>query len=447
LVGLPFLETLAPKHALGQSGAAPKRFLGYLYPNGMMMEDWRPVGIGENFTLGKMMGPAGRVFADGRQPFPVVQDGPSLEVVKQQLLLISGMQNTHQTEGVPGDHAGGVGAFMTNRTVLKATDANMGGPSIDYVIAKTIGNDTRRPYMAMAGEGSRPSGTLCDSGFSCAVGDHISFDDKGVNLPRVANPGDMFDQLFQGLDPSANAAAIAERKARSKSVLDLVAAEATSLEGTLSRQDRPRLQEFLNSVREVERRIDAGGNVTLECKPPTRRSAFNFVDGRATIDVCHELMALAFQCDATRVISFMWGNSSNGRPHDFIDAPGGHHDISHYGGNADSIARLKRIDYWWMRRFAEFLIRLQNLPDIDGRTVLDNTLVFQSSDISDGDSHNHDDMPVILAGGGAGFTMGRHIALKDRWFGDLFISLGQAFGANLTSFGEHGTAAVSELIV
>ncbi len=447
LVALPFLETLAPQQALGQAGAAPKRFLGYLYPNGMMMDDWRPVGVGTTFTLGKTMGASGRVFNDGRAPFPAAQDGPSLEVVRKQLLLISGMQNTRQTMGVPGDHAGGVGAFLTNRTVLKDTDATMGGPSIDYVIAQTIGKDTRRPYFAMAGEGARPSGTLCDSGFSCAVGDHISFDDKGVNLPRVENPGEMFDQLFQGLDPNANAMAAAERKAQNKSVLDLVTAEAAALESSLSHQDRPRLQEYLSAVREVERRIQAGGSASAECKLPMRRTGFNFEDGRTTIDVCHELMALAFQCDATRVISFMWGNSSNGRPHNFIDAPGGHHDLSHYGGNADSMARLRRIDYWWARRFAEFLIRLQGMTDIDGRTVLDNTLVFQSSDISDGDSHNHDDMPVILAGGGAGFTMGRHINLPKRWFGDLFVSIGQAYGANLSKFGEHGTEPIKELVV
>jgi hypothetical protein len=446
LIGLPFLETLAPRRALGQPVVAPKRFLGYLYPNGMMMDDWRPTGLGKGFTLGKTMGPAGRVFEDGRKPFPAAQDGPSLEMVREHLLIISGMQNTQQINKIPGDHAGGVGALLTNRTVPKDVNARMGGPSIDFLLSQSIGLGTRRPYFAMSGEGSRPAGTLCDSGFSCAVGDHISFDQDGLNLPRVENPGQMFDQLFEGLDPMANQQAIAERKARDKSVLDLVTAEATALEGQLSRQDRPRLQEYLTSVREVERRIAASAS-GAECTLPTRRDApFSFQDGRTTIDLCHELMALAFQCDATRVISFMWGNSSNGRPHDFIDAPGGHHDISHYGGNADSIARLRRIDYWWARRFAELLIRLKGLPDVDGRTVLDNTLVFQSSDISDGDQHNHDDMPVILAGGAAGFALGQHIELKDRWFGDLFLSIAQAFGLDLQSFGEHGTAPIAELL-
>jgi hypothetical protein len=448
LIALPFLETLAPKHALGQAGGAPKRFLGYLYPNGMMMDDWRPVGFGANFTLGKTMGPSGRVFNDGRMPFAASQDGPGLEAVKSKLLILSGLQNTQQIDKIPGDHAGGFGSFMTNRTVPKTANANMGGPSLDFVIAQTIGQETRRPYFVMAGEGSRPAGSLCDSGFSCAVADHISFDQNGVNLPRVEKPGEMFDQLFEGLDPNANAQAAAERKARNKSVLDLVAAEATSLEASLSRQDRPRLQEYLTSVREVERRISGGDGGGVQCVPPMRSGTnFNFENGRATIDICHELMALAFQCDATRVISFMWGNSANGRPHNFIDAPGGHHDISHYGGNADSIARLRRIDYWWARRFSEFLIRLDGMTDIDGRTVLDNTLVFQSSDISDGDAHNHDDMPVMLAGGAAGFGMGRHLDLKDRWFGDLFISIANAFGAPVTTFGEQGKQPLSEVEV
>ncbi|HVJ16710.1 MAG TPA: DUF1552 domain-containing protein [Polyangiaceae bacterium] len=444
LISLPFLETFAPRKALGQAGSAPKRFLGYLYPNGMVMDDWRPVGTGTDFTFGPSMGASGRVFNDGRVPYPVEQDGPGLEMVKNQLLILSGLQNTQQEEG-PGDHAGGIGSLLTNRTVPRATDGDMGGPSIDFVISETIGKDTRVPYIAMAGEVARPSGTLCDSGFSCAVGDHITFDNDGKNLPRFDNPLLMFDQLFAGLDPNANQAAIEERRALDKSVLDLVVNEATALEAKLSYQDRPRLQEYLTSVREVERRITNAASGVACTLPAQPTSEFNFQDGRTTIDICHELMALAFQCDATRVISYMWGNSSNGRPHNFIDAPGGHHDISHHGGNPDNVGRLQRIDYWWFRRFSEFLIRLQGMSDVDGRSVLDNTLVFQSSDVSDGDAHNHDDMPVILAGGAAGFTLGRHVQYEGNWFGELFVSIAQAFGSPITTFGEHGMAPLAGL--
>jgi hypothetical protein len=442
-IGLPFLEALAPKRAVGAAGAAPKRFLGYFYPNGMWMDDWRPVGTGTNFQFGPAMGPAKRVFTDGFTAYPASEDGPGLDSIRDQVLILSGLQNTKQAPGV-GDHSGGVGAFLTNRTTPRTADAtSMGGPSIDFAISKVIGQSTKRPYLAMSGEVARPAGVLCDSGFSCAVGDHITFDDAGKNVPRFDNPGMIFDQLFMGFSPGASADAAKKRWALDKSILDTVMNEASGLQPKLSYQDRPRFDEYLTSVREVERRIQTlqqGGGVM--CTVPTRQNTgFVFENGRQTIDLCHELMALAFQCDATRVISFMWGNSSNGRPHNFISCPGGHHDISHHGTNQTSINKLKRIDYWWFRRFTALLTRLKGMTDVDGRSVLDNTLIFQGTDVSDGDKHNHDDMPVILAGGAAGFRLGQHVqfpAGTGPWFGDLFVTIAKAFGVNMTTFGEKG---------
>jgi hypothetical protein len=144
----------------------------------------------------------------------------------------------------------------------------------------------------------------------------------------------------------------------------------------------------------------------------------------------------------------MWGNMTSARNYAFIGASGGHHDVSHHGSAAEKIAYLKTVGRWEYNRFGEFLQRLKDMPDLDGRTVLDNTLIFQSSDISDGDSHNHDDMPVVLAGGGAGFTMGRHLEYPGNWFGELFLSIAQAYGVQgLATFGEHGTAALAGLTI
>jgi hypothetical protein len=447
MIGLPFFEALAPRKAIGAAGAAPKRFLGYFYPNGMWMEDWRPTGTGTSFTFGPAMGATGRVFTDGLPAFPAAEQGAGLDSIKDQILIVSGLQNTKQQPGV-GDHSGGVGAFLTNRTTPRQANAtSMGGPSIDYVISKAIGQDTKRPYLAMSGEVARPAGVLCDSGFSCSVGDHISFDDAGMNLPRFDRPSEIFDQLFMGFSPAASADAAKKRWALDKSILDAVMGEAMSLQPKLSYQDKPRFDEYLNSVREVERRIgnlQAGGGAM--CTLPAKPANPTFEQGRQMIDLDHELMALAFQCDATRVISFMWGNSSNGRPHNFISASGGHHDLSHHGTNATSIAKLKRIDYWWFRRFTTFLTRLKGMTDVDGRSVLDNTLVFQSSDISDGDKHNHDDMPVILAGGAAGFRLGQHVQLPGVWFGDLFLTIAKQFGVNIASFGEYGKTPITTLM-
>jgi hypothetical protein len=195
-------------------------------------------------------------------------------------------------------------------------------------------------------------------------------------------------------------------------------------------------------------------------------TAFNLSDPRGSIDIAHELMALAFQCDATRVLSFQWGNSTTNRPHTMIQASGGHHDTSHHGMDATMIAKIRRIDYWWFRRFTALLTRLQGMTDIDGRTVLDNTLIFQSSDVSDGAMHNHNDMPVVLAGGAAGFRLGQHIdvtppgsntgtgggngsnsttTFTGSWFGDLYLAIGKGFGLNLASFGEHSSNPIPGL--
>jgi hypothetical protein len=450
LIGLPYLEALAPRKARA-AGVAPKRFLGYWVPNGMWMDDWRPVGTGSAFTFGPTMGPGGRVWNDGLPTFPTTEDGPGLDSVKDKILILSGLQNTLQENAVPGDHSGGTGSFMTNRTVSKAANAKMGGPSVDYLISKALGQTTKRPYIAMGGEQSLPAGVFCDSGFSCSVGNHVSFDDGGNPLPRFDNAGQIFDQLFAGATTMPNATADAIAAARRKqdtSILDLVTAEATSLQPKLSRQDRPRLDEYLTSVREVERRImlvSPGGGAPM-CMPGTKPGTIPLDQGRQGIDIMHELMALAFQCDATRVISLQWGNSTSNRPHTFIGASGGHHDTSHHGTMVTSINKIKRIDYWWHRRFTAFVKRLSTMPDVDGRTVLDNTLVFQGCDISDGDKHNHNDMPVLLAGGAAGFRLGQHINTNGAWFGDLFLAILKGFGINnVTTFGEHGTAPLAGL--
>jgi hypothetical protein len=460
LIGLPFLESLAPRKALGQTAAAPKRFLGYWYPNGYYMIDWRPTGAGANFTFGLNNGPGNRVWNDGLGTFPTTEDGPGLDSVKDKVMLISGLVNTSQPKGVPGDHSGGTGSFMTNRSVSMAVNAKMGGPSVDYVISQTIGKTTKRPYLAMGGEKARAAGVFCDSGFSCSVGDHISFDSTGNPLTRFDDPGQIFDQLFMGLMttgtpgmPSAADMMAAARRKQDLSVLDLVTAEATTLQTKLSRQDKPRLDEYLTSVREVERRINAlqttGGTGTAPmCMPPTRQSTpFNLSDPRTNIDIAHELMALAFQCDATRVISFQWGNSTSNRPHNMIGASGGHHDLSHHGTNTQMINKIQRIDYWWFRRFTALITRLKGMTDIDGRSVLDNTLIFQGTDVSDGAMHNHNDMPVVLAGGAAGFRMGQHVMTDGTMsFGHLFTSILQGFGIPAsTMFGELGTGPLPGL--
>jgi len=420
-LALPFFESLVPREARGQAAMAPKRFLGFFAPNGFDMADFRPVGSPGALTLGPMMA--------------------SLEPFKQYLLIPGGLQNTKQDRPL-GDHSGGIGAMLTNRTVKYDTE-KMGGPSIDQIVATQIGGGTKLASLELAGEPGATDGS-CDSGYRCSVGNHISFDATGTPLPKLYDPGQVFDRLFQGFDPGASQADIARRNEYRKSVLDSVLAQATDLKAKLNTGDNVKLDEYLSAVREVEKRIEVaqGGS----CMPPTKSTGS--LSDQQRHELLNQLVSLAFQCDITRVASIMWGNVTSNRNYASIGAAGGHHDISHHGGNADNIAKLKKIGKWEMDRLADLLTKLKALPDSDGRTVLDNTLIFYSSDISDGDSHNHDDMPVVLAGGGADFTMNRYVTYPEKpQFSELFLSIANAFGSNITSFGEFGKKPLSGLKV
>lgn len=421
-IALPFFESIAPREARGQAVVAPQRFLSFFAPNGFDMDDYRPTSqSGMPIALGPMMA--------------------SLEPYKEYLMVLGGLQNTKQDRAL-GDHSGGIGSLLTNRTVTYDTE-KMGGPSIDQVVANKIGVGRKLKSLELAGEPGATEGS-CDSGYRCSVGNHISFDMTGSPLPKLYSTGQIFDRLFEGLDSDANAAEIARRNQYRKSVLDAVLEQANELKAKLNTKDAEKLQKYMDSIRDVETRIDSAN---ASCNPPVKNDAM--LSDQQRHETLNELISLAFQCDVTRVVSLMWGNMTSNRNYASIGAAGGHHDISHHGGNQGNIDKLKLIGKWEMERFADLLGRLKALPDVDGRTVLDNTLMFYSSDISDGDSHNHDDMPVLLAGKGGGFTMNRFLDFPDEpHFGDLFISIANAFGDTATTtFGEHGTKPLPGLKV
>lgn len=420
MVALPFFESLAPRVAHGQATGAPKRFLAYFAPNGFHMADFRPVGGAGPLTLGPMMA--------------------SLEPLKDRLMVISGLQNTKQ-DRPQGDHAGGIGSFLSNRTVYYDRE-RMEGPSVDQVVAAQVGAQTKLRSLELSGEEGFSDG-YCDSGYRCAVGNHISFDETGTPLPKLFNTGAIFDRLFEGFDAGASAAEAARRAEYRKSVLDNVLGQAQALSSKLSATDQLKLAEYMNAVREVEMRID-NAQPGASCTPPTR--TVGQMDDATRHGVLNDLIALAFQCNVTNVVSLMWGNMTSNRNYAFLNAAGGHHDISHHGNNADNLNKLKIIGKWELDQLAALLTKLNSLQDSDGRTVLDNTLVFYSSDVSDGDAHNHDDMPVLLAGGAAGFSMGRHVAYPEKpHFGQLFLSIAKAYGSPVAAFGEHGTSELPGL--
>jgi len=427
-IGLPLFETFLPRLARGQAAAAPRRFIGYYLPNGMVMEEWRPQGTGTGWTLPPLMQP--------------------LAAFKSDLLVLSGLQNRLQADGL-GDHAGGTGSVLTAYTVPK-TERVMPGPSIDQLLADNLGQDTKIPSLQLGGEGGNDAGT-CDSGYPCSFTNQISFRADGSPMPKLSSPSEIFQQLFEGLDPTVSAEEAARRLALRTSALDLVIEEATELQPKLSEHDRPKLEQYLTSVREVERRIQNSMDTSAQCTIPQQPMDVDGDGAGATayMDTMSDLMAIGLHCDATRFMSFQWGNAVSNRDYGFINADGGHHNISHHGGSQSNIDKLRAIDLWEMERLAYFLGKLKGMQDLDGQSVLANTLIFVSSDVSDGDQHNHDDMPVLLLGqGGGAVTTDRHVPYDDgSWFAYLFLAIAQAYGVAVSSFGEEGTTPLPGLTI
>jgi hypothetical protein len=233
-------------------------------------------------------------------------------------------------------------------------------------------------------------------------------------LPKITDPLQAFQQIFMGYDPTASKADIAKRQAYDKSVLDYVQSDVSSLSTKLGKTDAAKLDQYLTGVRALEVQLTTSA-ATLSCSMGTPPAA-TATDYATHVKTMLDLMVLAFQCDATRVISFMQGNAVSQQTYPFLMAGGaaitrGHHDISHHGGNPTSIAQLIAINTWTFQQVAYLLTQLKAVPDGPaGSNLLTNSTIFVSSDISDGDMHNHNDMPILLAGhGGGALKPGQHV--------------------------------------
>jgi hypothetical protein len=421
-VGLPFLESALSRSARAAATAPPVRLVYIFVPNGLDMATFRPATTGEGYATPPMLAP--------------------LETLKQDFSVVTGLENFNGRPDDQGDHASGTASFITCAHAFKSETELGLGISADQVAAQAVGHLTRLPSLQLGVDGGGTSGN-CDSGYSCAYTRNISWADATTPLPKLTDPKQVFDQIFAGYDPDQSDAEAQKRKAYDKSVLDTVIGEAESLRTRLGHTDTLKLDQYLTGVRELERRLVEGGT-TLTCtpgaEPPSGRGLEYDVHLKAMLD----LMVVALNCDATRIISFMFGNGLSGRTHPFLGIDDGHHDISHHAGDTAKIAQLAQIGLWEMQQFAYFLQLLKDAPDsVEGQSVLYNSAIYLSSDISDGNRHNHDDLPVLLAGNAGGrLHPGRHIAYpssrnepKEK-MSNLLVSMLEAQGTTGVTLGD-----------
>lgn len=387
-LAIPSFESL---HAAGSGAAGAPLRMAFVYaPNGVNLEQWRPIGTGTNYRMAASMQP--------------------LEKLRDSFQIIGGLNHdkARPNGDGAGDHARANATYLTGCQARKTSGADIHvGISVDQIAARQIGYQTRLPSLELSTDPPRRSGR-CDSGYSCAYQYNLSWRSATTPMPPERNPRAVFERLFG----SGDAAEDAKRRARHQSVLDFVLDDAKRLRRQTDAADRAKLDEYMASVREVEQRISRHENFGArvpEAEKPTGIPA----DYREHIRLMYRLMTLAFRTDSTRVCSFLLAHDGSNRSFNEIGVSGGHHSLSHHQGNAANLENIAKIDKFYLEEYARFLADLKTVPE-GGGNLLDNTMIVYGAGIADGNRHNHDDLPLILAGRGGGtLTPGRSIRAKE----------------------------------
>ena len=441
-VALPMLDAMtggraaafaADAVATGASGAAasatsaagPLRMAMFFLPNGMSMKEWTPGTEGPLTDLPATLKP--------------------LEAVREQVTVLSGLacDNARAKGDGPGDHARSAAAFLTGAHPYKTAGADIKlGVSADQVAAKTLGAHTRLPSLELGLERGALAGN-CDSGYACAYVSNISWSSDTTPVPKEVNPSAVFERLFGSANEREAAEGRAKRLRYRKSILDAVAEDARRLSRDLGKNDQRKLDEFTTSVREIEKRVERDREQQALLKSQTKVPDVKLPDeipddAQEHFRLMADMLVLAFQMDLTRVSTFMVASDGSDRVYRSLGVSEGHHTLSHHGRNKDKLAQIQKIDQFHVEQFAYFLKKLAEVKEGDGRSILDNSMVLFGCGIGDGDRHNHNDLPVLLAGKGGGtITPGRHVKYEQNTpLCNLYVSMLDRAGVKVDRFGD-----------
>ncbi|MCE9532658.1 MAG: DUF1552 domain-containing protein [Planctomycetes bacterium] len=431
-VALPYLEAMSAIAAVPSAAPAKPVRAAFLYiPNGAHLEDWTPTATGTNYTLPYVLEPL--------KPF------------QQDINVLTGLtlDKARPNGDGPGDHARAMAAFLTGRQPRKTNGADIRlGQSADQWIAGQIGDKTKFASLEIGIEPGRPAGN-CDSGYSCAYQSNFSWRNDTTPNAKEVNPKSVFDRLF-GNGPSKDQdAARAKRDQYNKSILDFVREDTKSLSTQLGAGDQRKLDEYLTSIRELEVRIDKSNetkNSKVTPPPDVKVPAGLPKDFQEHVHIMADLMVVAFQADITRVVTFPLANDGSNRPYPYLSARindkdeairEGHHELSHHGNDKAKQAKIRRINRYHIEQLAYLLTRLQSIKEGD-KTLLDQTMLVYGSGNSDGNRHNHDNLPILLCGHGGGkIKTGQHLRYaKDTPLMNLYLAMFQAMGCPAKSFGD-----------
>jgi hypothetical protein len=425
-IALPMLDAMMPVRALaGTVGAKkiPTRMAFLFVPNGAHMPDWTPTATGADFDLPYILQPL--------QPY------------KNELLVLSGLtqdRGRSNNDG-GGDHARSAGSWLTCAQPLKSEGSQIRvGVSADQVAAERVGRETRFGSLELGLEPGRQGGK-CDTGYSCAYSNNISWRNESTPMTREINPRLVFERLFSSALPQEASAGQKRREVLKKSILDFVLEDATALRRKVGGNDRQKIDEYLTAVREIEQRVEqaermvASANTSVAAGYEIPEGIPESYDEHARLML--DMMVLAFQSDTTRVCTFMLANEGSNRSYKNIGVSDGHHGLSHHQGDHAKQAKIREINHYHMQHFAYLLNRLRSIPEGDGN-LLDHSMLVYGGGLADGDRHQHDDLPLLLAGRGGGTIQpGRHLRFATETpMANLLVSMLDRMDVPNSAFGD-----------
>src|ERR1043166_3580945 len=380
-IALPFLEAMMPRTLLAAPAAkTPIRMAFIFFPNGANMEHWRqPKTPGLPDTLA------------------------SLKPASSHLLHITGLQQKNG-EGLgdgAGDHARDSAVYLTGIHPKKTDGKDIhAGISADQFAAQQIGSETPLPSLELGTQEGAQSGN-CDSGYSCAYSSNISWRTPSSPMAKEINPRALFIRMFGDPKAKQSEAEIAREATYTRSILDMVTEDSKRLKARIGTSDQAKLDEYLEGIRGIEKQIQNVEKRATMPAPTMDLPSGVPGDHGEHLRLMYDLMAAAFQTDTTRIATFMVANSGSNRTFSSIGISEGHHTLSHHAGAKDKLDKIKKIDAFYVEQFSHFLQKLNSMKE-DGKTVLDNSMILYGGAISDGNRHNHDDLPILLAGKGGG---------------------------------------------
>ncbi len=416
-LGLPLLEAMTPLarsvFAAPQS-APPVRMACVFFPNGAIMENWKPTAEGDGWSLSKTLSP--------------------LQPHKSKLNVLSGLalDSGRAKQDGAGDHARSGATFLTAARPVKTSGNFRNGISVDQIAALQLQDSTKLSSIELGLLPSRNAGN-CDSGYSCAYSSNISWRSPTQPMTKEVTPRLAFERMFGSGDK-------ADRQRRNldrRSILDVVRGDADRIMKQVGETDKRKLDEYFAGIREIERRIEYVEKEDQKALPELEVPYGRVEAFREHARLMYDLIVVAFQTDTTRVATFMLDNAGGGRRYTDVGVKSGHHEISHHRNQESNVGDLKKIDLYLVEQFAYFLDKLDAVTETSG-TLLDNSMVLYGSGLSDGNRHRHDDLPLVLAGSAAGqIETDRFIVTgQERPMANLFLSMLDLLGTPAESIGD-----------